>query len=409
MAITKNMNQPILIGMTGGIESTVAAYLLKKQGFRVIGIGLLLFDQDDDPGPFKEFAITDLSGVKEICDSLDIPFYAVNAKDEFQAFVSDNVIGRVLSGQNFEPIVFFNQMLIKVLRDKAEKRFQTKLVATGHYAKILKNQRSGVFELMVANDIQNDQSYELSALGKDDLENLQLPLAELQKTEVLKIYKLINAKKIERNKKSLFHVMSDNRLIPFVEKYSSKDLRRKGNIYNHYTEASICEHKGIHLYRVGMKNIQIHPEIKIDPELEVISIVPYKGNIFLEYGNKLKFKTIYLKNVLFSHHLDVSIPLSGFLKFSPKGEKYECKVYVKNNNHVLVVLEKEETGYLLVPGSYAVFYHRQHDKGKIFLSGMVELSGNFLEGDDYYTLPFSSSEEKHEEGILRKPVERLLF
>lgn len=409
MGTTKNTSLPILIGMTGGIESTVAAYLLKKQGYRVIGVGLMLFDTEDDPGPFKDFMIQDLNAVKEICESLDISFYAINAKDEFQAFVTDNVIGRILSGQNFEPIVFFNQMLVKVLRDRGEKKFQTKMVATGHYAKILKNQRSGVYELMVANDVQNDQSYELSAVSKEDLENLQLPLAELQKTEVLKIYDLIKVKKVERNDHSLFQVMNDSRLNGYLEKHTSKDLRRRGNIYNHYTEASICEHKGIHFYRVGMKNIQIHPEIKIDPELEVISIVPFKGNIFIDYGHKLKFKTVYLKNVLFSHNLDVSLPLSGFVKFSPKGEKFECKVFIKSNNHALIVLDQEQKGRLLVPGSYAAFYHRKGDKGKVYLSGMVELSGNFLEGDDYYTLPFTSSEEKREEGFIRKPVERLLF
>lgn len=409
MAVIKNTLQSIVIGMTGGIESTVAAYLLKKQGYRVIGVALMLFDQEDDAGPFKEFQINDLNVVKAICDSLDIAFYAINARDEFQAYVTDNVVGRVLSGQNFEPIVFFNQMLLKVLRDRAETKFQTKLVATGHYAKILKNQRSSVFELMVANDLQSDQSYELSGLAKDDLENLQLPLAELQKSEVKKIYNLINTKKIERSEATLFGVMTDSRLSAFVEKHTSKDLRRKGNIYNHFTEASICEHKGIHLYRVGMKNIQIHPDIKIDPELEVISIVPFKGNIFIDYGHKLSFKNIYLKNVLFSHNLDISLPLSGFVKFSPMGEKYECKVYVKSNNHALIILEREEKGYLLVPGSYIAFYHRRSDKGKLYFSGAVEVSGNFIEGDDYFTLPFTSSEEKREEGLIRKPAERLLF
>ncbi len=409
MAILKNIQETVIIGLTGGIESTVAAYLLKKQGYKVIGVSLVLFEQDDDPGPFADYCISDLNIVKKICDSLDILFYAINAKDEFQAYVSDNVVGRVLSGQGFQPIIFFNQMLLKVLREKAGKRFNSKLVSTGHYAKILKNQRSSVYELMVSNDLKNDQSYELSGLGKDDLENLLLPLAELQKSEVMKIYNLINVAKVERNSTALFHVMSDSRLINYVEKHSSKDLRRKGNIYNHFNEASICEHKGIHLYRVGMKNLQIHPEIKIDPDLEVISIVPFKGNIFLEYASKLKFKSIYLKNVLFSHNLDISIPLTGFLKMSADGEKIGCKVYVKNNQHVLIVLDVEQKGYLLVPGSYVAFYNRASDKGKIYFSGIVEVSGNFIEGDDYFTLPFTSSEEKREEGLIHKPIERLIF
>ena len=404
------LNQkPILIGMTGGIESTVAAYLLKKQGYKVIGVALTFFDQDEDAGPFHEYNVSDLQAVKEVCESLDIPFYAVNAKDEFQAYVIDNIIGRILSGQTFEPIIYFNQMLLKVLREKAQKKFNTSDVATGHYAKILKNQRTGVFELMVSNDLASDQSYELSALGKEDLENLTLPLSELQKSEVQKIYDLVKVRKIERDKKSLFQVIRDPRFTKFLEARTPLDLRRKGNIYDHYSEASIAEHKGIHLFRVGQKNIFLHPEIKIDPELEVISIVPFKGNIFLDYGHKLKYKTIYLKNIVLSHNLDVSQPLIGYVKLNPLGEKISCKVFLKNNSHALVVLDDEQTNHLLPAGSYVVFYHRKEDKGKIYLSGAVEVSGNFIEGDDYFTLPFTSSEEKREESLIRKPAERLLF
>lgn len=409
MSKTQLNQKPILIGMTGGVESTVAAYLLKKQGYKVIGVALTFFDPDEDAGPFAEFNVSDLSAVKEVCESLDIPFYAVNAKDEFQAYVIDNVIGRILSGQTYEPIVYFNQMLLKVLREKAQKKFQTTEVATGHYAKILKNQRTGVFELMMSNDLAYDQSYELAALPKEDLENLTLPLSELQKTEVQKIYDLVKVRKIERDKKSLFQVMRDPRITKFLEVRTPQDLRRRGNIYDHYSEASIAEHKGIHLFRVGQKNLFIHPEIKIDPELEVISIVPFKGNIFLDYGHKLKFKSIYLKNLVISHNLDVSQPLIGYVKLSPQGEKLSCKVYLKNNFHALVVLDDEQTKYLLPAGSFVVFYHRKADKGKIYFSGAVEVSGNFIEGDDYFTLPFTSSEEKREESLIRKPAERLLF
>ena len=75
----------------------------------------------------------------------------------------------------------------------------------------------------------------------------------------------------------------------------------------------------------------------------------------------------------------------------------------------LVVLDDEQQHQLLPPGSYVVFYHRKADKGKVYLSGAVEISGNFIEGDDYFTLPFTSSEEKREESLIRKPAERLLF
>jgi NH3-dependent NAD+ synthetase len=79
LMINPNITQKtVLIGMTGGIESTVAAYLLKKQGFKVIGIALSLFNSDDDAGPFTEYNVGDLNIVKEICETYDIINYTIN-------------------------------------------------------------------------------------------------------------------------------------------------------------------------------------------------------------------------------------------------------------------------------------------------------------------------------------------
>lgn len=384
--IEKANTKTVLIAMTGGVESTVAAYLLKKQGYKCIGIGLQLFADGEESGPFADVAVLDLNKIKNICNYLDIPFYAVNAADIFTDKVLDPLVGRILSGQTFEPLVFLNAVLTEVLLEKA-KKFQTTLIATAHYAKVLKNQKTGSFELMVANDLDNDQSYSLARLEQRHLENLILPLSEIRKKEVEKISELIKVDFIPRIKSNYAHIMHDPRMSKLVEARSPKDLRRTGTIYDYTTDASICEHPGIHHYHIGQSNISFDKkkEIQIDPLKQVISIVSYKGNIFIDYPNRLKYRDVLVTGFAPAANLDMSLPMACYVKMSPKGEKIPCRLSLKNNNMALVEFDEVRPG-LLVAGQFLVFYTRQSDKGKVIGSALVEASGMFSEWS-YNTLP----------------------
>lgn len=404
------VSKTVLIAMTGGIESTVAAYLLKKQGYKLIGIGLQLFADGAETGPFKDIAVLDLNKIKNICNYLDIPFYAVNATDIFADKVLDPLVGRILSGQTFEPLVFLNNVLLDILLEKASK-FQTTSVATAHYAKVLKNQKTGAFELMVANDIEHDQSYLLARLEQKHLENIILPLSEIRKKEVEKISELIKIDFIPRIKSPYKHIMHDPRMIKLVESRSSKDLRRTGSLFDYQTDASLCEHLGIHRHYIGQNNLMQEKknELNIDPLKEIISIVPFKGNIFIDYPNKLKFKNALVAHFHPAAHLDVSLPLNCYVKMTTKGEKIACKLFVKNNSQALIEFENEQPG-LLIAGQFFVFYNRQGDKGKVIGSGLVEVGGIF---DDYgyQTLPIKKEvkNEDDEEDSVKKPQEYMGF
>lgn len=382
----KPESSTVLVAMTGGIESTVTAYLLKKQGYRCIGVGLQLFPEGAEVGPFADIAVLDLERIKSICNYLDIPFYGVNASDMFIDRVLDPLVGRILSGQTFEPLIYLNTVLLDVLLEKMEK-FQATHVATAHYAKVLKNQKSGAFELFVANDLENDQSYALSRLEQKHLEHLILPLSEIRKKEVEKISKLINIEFLPRVKSKYTHIMHDPRMIPLVESRAPKDLRRTGTIYDYRSDNSVCEHLGIHHHYVGQSALVIDKksDVQIDPLKQVVSIVSYKGNIFIDYPNKLKYNKVAGTQFLSSPNLDMSLPINCFVKMSAKGEKVPCRLYFKNNNMVTVEFESERAG-VLVAGQFLVFYSRKSDKAKMIGSALVEVSGMFDEYN-YNTLP----------------------
>ena len=404
----KTTNKTVLIAMTGGVESTVAAYLLKKQGYKCIGIGLQLFADGEECGPFADMAVIDLNKVKDICNYLDIPFYAVNAIDIFSDKVLDPLIGRILSGQTFEPLVYLNTVLLDVLLEKA-KKFQTTLVATAHYAKVLKNQKTGSYELMVANDLEHDQSYSLARLEQHHLEHLILPLSEIRKIEVDKISKLIKVEFISRIKSKYTHIMHDPRMSKLVEARSSKDLRRTGNIYDYSTDESICEHSGIHHYYVGQSKLtfELKKDFQIDPAKQIISIVSYKGNIFIDYPNKLKYREVLVTDFIPAANLDRSLPINCYVKMGPKNEKIACKLSLKNNNLALVEFLDVKPG-LLVAGQLLVFYNRESDKGKVVGSALVEASGMFSSWA-YNTLPSKKDDGESVEKDSKESREKLSF
>jgi tRNA-specific 2-thiouridylase len=393
--IEKASKQTVLIAMTGGLESTVAAYLLKKQGYRCIGIGLQLFEAGEDPGPFADVMVTDLNKVKAICTYLDIPFYAVNASDIFADTVLDPVVGRILSGQTFEPLVFLNLVLMEVLLEKAAK-FNTNLIATGHYAKVLKNQKTGSF-----------QSYILSRLGQKHLEHLMLPLSEIRKKEVEKIGELIKVEYLQRPKTNVHHIMRDPRMINLVEARSPRDLRRAGTIFDYREENSICEHIGIHRFYIGQKNLPSKAEFPIDPQKEVISIIPFKGNIFIDYPDRLKYSHALVCRFTPAANLDMTLPLSVYVKMASGGPKIPCRLYFKNNDTCLVDFEEERPG-ILVGGQFFVFYNRAQDKGKVIGSAIVEVGGIF-EGGEFNTLPINKKDSDEDDEQSKKQEEKVHF
>jgi tRNA-specific 2-thiouridylase len=393
MMSENNNGKNILVGMTGGIHSTVCAYLLKKQGFRPIGISVVFFNDEVNLGPFEDVAIKDLNRVKKTCEFLDIPFYAVNASELFQDQVTDPLVGRVLSGQSFSPEIFYIKVLIEALLQKCSK-FNTDLLALGLYAKVLKNQKTGSYELMVANDYHHDQSILLSSTDEGLLKNLLLPLAEIRETEVQKIGQLIKVPFEDVGPISKFNFRTDPRMPQFIDQFAPHDLKRPGNIYHYTLENSICEHPGIHHFYIGQNNLEISKEIKIDPELSIISIVPYKGSVYIDAPNKLKFQHVFISRFKYFGEFDFSKPIAGYAMTFKFETKKPCKIYFKNNGCVLVEFLNVEVGFL-VPGEHMTFYSRALEKGKVLGGGIIEVAGVF-EKDGYHSLPLKKDKNDEE-------------
>ena len=183
--------ETVVVGISGGVDSSVAAYLLKKQGYKVIGLFMINWEEGENCT-----AEQDYEDVKRVCNTLQIPYFSVNFAKEYYNNVFEYFLDQYKKGRTPNPDVLCNrEVKFKPFLEKA-KQLGADYIATGHYVKKIKTEKG--FALAKAKDLSKDQSYFLNQLSENQIKDALFPLADLEKTEVRKIAEeldLVNAKK----------------------------------------------------------------------------------------------------------------------------------------------------------------------------------------------------------------------
>ena len=176
-------NKRVVLGMSGGVDSSVAAILLKEQGYEVIGVFMKNWEEKDDNG--NCMAEEDYKDVIAVAEQLDIPYYSVNFVNEYWDKVFTYFLDEYKKGRTPNPDVMCNKEIkFKAFLDYAMK-LGADYVATGHYARIKKE--NGETFLLRGLDKNKDQTYFLSQLKQEQIENILFPVGEMEKPEVRKI------------------------------------------------------------------------------------------------------------------------------------------------------------------------------------------------------------------------------
>lgn len=359
-------NKTVVVGMSGGVDSSVSAYLLKKQGFNVIG--LFMKNWQSEPGEVCSSEI-DFKDASEVCDILDIPLHKANFSDDYWDRVFKQFLSEHEKGRTPNPDILCNREIkFKSFYDYALK-IGADFIATGHYAKVENN--NGEAKLYRSKDIDKDQTYFLHEVSSKEFSKTIFPLSGLYKSEVRDIAKELNLN---------IHSKKDSVGICFVGEKNLRDFLnrfikfKKGNILNTDNDV-IGEHNGSVLYTIGQRQGLGIGGIKDTDELPwyVYGKNIAKNEIYVCQGvdNELLYtESILLDRIHWINEFKTCKDLECLVQIRHRHKPVKCKV--EFNERINVKFEKEIRG--VAPGQSAVFY-----KDNLCLGGgVIEARNNDL-------------------------------
>ncbi|HAK89802.1 MAG: tRNA 2-thiouridine(34) synthase MnmA [Nitrospirae bacterium GWB2_47_37] len=281
--------QKVIVGMSGGVDSSVTAYLLKEQGYEVEGVSFILYEAR------MKNTFTGCCSIEAIKDALltaehmGVKHTAVDLRNEFMEKVIEPFIEAYSKGMTPNPCILCNRhikfpYLLKIADEKG-----ADFIATGHYARVLKDPSPITHygsRLLKGIDPKKDQSYVLYVLKKEELKRLLLPLGDKKKDEVREIARTLNLPAAKRPESQEICFIEDRKYFRFLENLAGSE---EGPIIDVQTGKNLGTHKGIYLYTVGQrKRLGIATGkplfvTKIDTEKNAVYVGPKEAAMIREF------------------------------------------------------------------------------------------------------------------------------
>lgn len=348
----------VVIGMSGGVDSSVAAALLLEQGYEVIGLTMRLWDGEEINGDFFGSTCCSMSAVEDakyVCYKLGIEHFVMDFRREFEDSVVNYFVDEYKSGRTPNPCIACNRFLkFDAMLERAE-LLGAEYIATGHYAKTEYDEKCGRYLLKRARSEAKDQTYALYSLSQKQLSRIVMPLGGLEtKSETRAIAEklgLITAKKPDSME---ICFVPDKDYASFIERRTGEGTR-EGNFVD--AEGNVIgRHKGIIHYTVGQrKGLGVtfgKPMfvLKIDAERNEI-VLGEKGT---EFSSELLARDL---NFIPFDTLDAPIEVNAKVRYSAK--EAAARVEPLENGRARVVFSEPQRA--ITPGQAVVFYEKDGD------------------------------------------------
>jgi tRNA-specific 2-thiouridylase len=352
----------VVVAMSGGVDSSTVAAMMKKEGYKVIGITLKLYNDTKETAQSKQCcAGQDIMDAKRVADKLKIEHKILYYQNKFKEGVIDNFIDSYLNGETPIPCVQCNQTVKFTDLFEEAKNLKADALVTGHYVKSITEENNT--DMYRGIDLNRDQSYFLFNTTKEQLNFLRFPLGDLLKDETRDIARKLDLNVADKPDSQDICFVPNGDYASVIEKFRPNSFN-KGNIKN--TDGKVIGvHDGIINYTIGQrKGIKISDK---DP-LYVIKIIADKNEIIVGGKEHLIKTKIDLKNLNIITKDKKDFEKDLFVKVRSTGKLIKAKIEI-NNTLAKVDLLEEEQG--IAPGQACVFYSKNSLGFKVLGGGWI--------------------------------------
>jgi tRNA-specific 2-thiouridylase len=360
----------IAVAMSGGVDSSSAAALLKEQGHELVGFTMQLWnqrrhisvDENGDPLPSRCCSLDDVYDARRVAEALGFPFYVLNLEKDFDRDVVEPFVQSYLSGETPIPCVACNSRLKFASLDRMAVSLGCEKVATGHYARVEYDEAKNRYRLFRGRNHWKDQSYFLWELTQDQLSRSFFPLGEMLKSEVRDIAREANLYTAEKQESQEICFVPDGDYSGFIDRYLEHEDRAGeipsgGAILNTKGE-QLGAHSGIHRYTIGQRR---GLGIAHEKPLYVVQIERARNQIIVGEKEELDQTEFFAKGVNWVAFDTPAEPVRARVKVRYRHEPALGTIYALEDNRARIVFDEPQRA--ITPGQATIFYHGEEVVG----------------------------------------------
>jgi len=362
-------NKRVLMAMSGGLDSSIAAMLLQEQGYELVGITMKTWDYEQSGGSKKETGCCNLDSINDarnIAVSLGFPHYVLDIRDEFNKYIVKDFIDRYLEGKTPNPCVICNTHIKWAALLKRADQLSCNYIATGHYAQVYKQGERYI--ISKSKDENKDQTYVLWGLTQDLLKRTLLPLGSYTKETIRKFAHDEGFEDIATKKESYeICFIPDDDYRGFLQR-QVPGLKEKvmGGDFVDSNGKVLGKHKGYPFYTIGQRK---GLNIAVGEPLYVKHIDPENNKIVLGKEEEIYQKIFTVSGVNSIKYNEIPCGMDVAVKVRYKSKAHPGRIYQEQDNKARIELDEKVKA--ITPGQSAVFYENDDVVGGGFIEEVI--------------------------------------